>query len=457
VSKPYSKDGNIFTFGVHGTENTPDNIRQVSGRISQELGKTTDGANLWDNGFDWRARQGGRGHPAPGTAHLHNGVDDRRMAAERLEDYVVNRVVNAAANNRIAKGEPLVVNLVGFSHGGNVSLQAAAGIAEELKERGFKNVAIHVNTLSTPAYNQQTGHPNWGWAHRNESLPNPENPANVRRQVEALGVRFAHTHLGIEQDGVATAARGEDRYGNNGVTRQQMLPALHNDLNPVDRTVKNHGLLQDNPGYMQRAADFMEGRFNGLAPPKTRAAAETSEGIAVATANIGDRPQVGTPTLVADAQPGQRLAGIEPFRPGNGSDMLDVINDRYFNLDGRQVANPYGERMQEMLKQLETPQFSPERNRDNVAALMEAAVAGKFKLDEPIQVGVGSRDNLFAMQGNGDAANRVAVSLSDTNGAYQRFSEAVVARAQEQVQAPQVALAQAPVQETEQRRATMSV
>jgi hypothetical protein len=206
---------------------------------------------------------------------------------------------------------------------------------------------------------------------------------------------------------------------------------------------------------MQRAADFMEGRFNGLAPPKTRAAAETSEGIAVATANIGDRPQVGTPTLVADARSGQRPGEIDPFRPGNG--MLDVINDRYFNLDGRQVANPYGERMQEMLKQLETPQFSPERNRDNVAALMEAAVAGKFKLDEPIQVGLGNRDNLFAMQGNGDAANRVAVSLSDTNGAYQRFSEAVVAKVQEQVQAPQTTLAQAPVQETEQRRATISV
>ncbi len=455
MSKPYSKDGNVFTFGVHGTENTPDNIRQVSGRISQEVGKTTDGTNLWDNGFDWRARQGGRGHPMPGTAHLHNGVDDRRMAAERLEDYVVNRVVNAAANNKIAKGEPLVVNLVGFSHGGNVSLQAAAGIAEELKERGFKNVAIHVNTLSTPAYNQETGHPNWGWGHRNNSLPNPENPANVRRQVEALGVRFAHTHMGIEQDGVATAARGQDRYDNNGVTRQQMLPALHNDWNAIDRTVKNHGLLQDNPGYMQRAADFAESRFNGLAPPKTRAAADL-DGTTVATANVGDRPQVAAATLVADAQPGQRLAGTEPLRPGHGNGMLDVINDRYFNIGGNQVPNQYADRMQELMKQLESPQFTAAQNRDQAAAVLQAAIDGKFKLDEPIQAGFGKRDNLFALQGTGDAANRVAVPLAETNGAMQRFTEMVTARAQEQVSSPQI-VAQAPTQDTEQRRPAMAV
>jgi hypothetical protein len=453
MSKPYSKDGNIFTFGVHGTENTPANVRQVSGRISSEIGKTTDGENLWDNGFDWRARNA-RG-PVPGTAGLNNDVDDRRIAADRLEDYVVGRVVNAAANNRISKGEPLVINLVGFSHGGNVSFQAAEGIARGLKENGFTNVAIHVNTLSTPAYNQQTGHPNWGWGHRNESQPNPENPANVRRQVEAHGVRFAHTHLGIEQDGVATAAKGQDRYDNNGVTRQQMLPALHKDLNPVDRTVKNHGLLQDNPGYMQRAADFMESRFNGLAPPRTRAAAENLDGNAVATANVGDRPQLGTVALIADAQPGQGRAGIEPLRPANG--MLDVINDRHFNLDGKQVANPYGERMQEMLKQLETPQFSPEKNRDNVAALMEAVDAGKFKLHEPIQAGFGNRDNVYAMQGTGDAANRVSVQLAETNGAYQRFSEAVVAKAQEQVQMPQTMLAQAPIPETKERGPTIAV
>lgn len=452
MSKPYSKDGNIFTFGVHGTENTPDNIRQVSGRISSEVGKTTDGANLWDNGFDWRARNA-RG-PVPGTAGLNNDVDDRRIAADRLEDYVVGRVVNAAANNRISKGEPLVVNLVGFSHGGNVSFQAAAGIAKELKENGFTNVAIHVNTLSTPAYNQQTGHPNWGWGHRNESQPNPENPANVKRQLDALGVRFAHTHLGIDRDGVATAARADDRYTNNGVTRQQILAPLHNDQNPLDRTVKNHGLLQDNPGYMQRAADFMESRFNGLAPPRTRAAAENLDGISVATANIGDRPQIGTPTLVADAQSGQRLAGIEALRPGNG--MPDVINDRHFNIDGKQVANPYGERMQEMLKQVEAPQFSPEKNRDNVAALMEAADAGKFNLHEPIQAGFGNRGNVYAMQGVGDAANRVSVQLAETDGAYQRFSGVVVAKAQEETQMPQTVLAQATSPETKERGTTMS-
>jgi hypothetical protein len=456
MSKLYSKDGNIFTFGVHGTENTRDNIRAASGRISGEVGKTTDGANLWDNGFDWQARTGPRGHPAAGTAHLHNKVDDRRIAAERLEDYVVDRVVNAAANNKISKGEPLVINLVGFSHGGNVSFQAAAGIAQELKERGFTNLAIHVNTLSTPAYNQQTGHPDWGWPHRNHAQPNPESPVNVKRQLDALGVRFAHTHLGIEQDGVATAAGGRDRYDNNGVTRQQMLPALHNDLNPVDRTIKNHGLLQDNPGYMQRAADFMESRFNGLAPPRTRAAAELDGTTPVALAHNGDTPRPTTTNPLSDTSSRQMLAGIEPLRPGNGNTMLDVINDRYFNIGGNQVPNQYADRMQELVKQLESPQFTVAQNRDQAAAVMQAAIDGKFKLDEPIHAGFGARDNVFAMQGTGDAANRVAVPLAETNGAMQRFTEMVTARAQEQVSSPQI-VAQAPTQDTEQRRPTMAV
>lgn len=84
MSDPYAKDAQIFTFGVHGTINTPENVREVTQRISAAVGRTTEGANLWDNGFDWRARMTCPQPPYPGqsTRQRSNSTDRRHPATE---------------------------------------------------------------------------------------------------------------------------------------------------------------------------------------------------------------------------------------------------------------------------------------------------------------------------------------------------------------------------------------
>lgn len=275
MSRPYDNDAQIFTFGVHGTLNTRDDVRGVAGDVSVAVGRTTNGANLFDNGFDWRARERvvefwdedlGRNRQLrtsePGTAHQTNTEQDRGIASQRLAAHVLQQVDNAIERGTLDRDKPLTINLVGFSHGGNVAIQASDDIARGLRERGIES-AIHLTTLSTPAYN------NGG----------PEDPATARQQVQAQGVNFAHSHFAVQRDGVVDLARGDDVY-NNGFTRNTQYPAVSgHDI------VANHGATQ-NPGaenYRDEISETMRRTFNGLAPGRTRAEGES--GIEVATAD----------------------------------------------------------------------------------------------------------------------------------------------------------------------------
>jgi hypothetical protein len=264
MSDPYSKDGQIFTFGVHGTNNTPDNVRQVTQRISAAVGETTNGANLWDNGFDWRARnetvmrpqfdpygnyigEVPTSQPVAGTSHQMNGTNDREIASGRLAAHVLQQVDNAIERGALDPNKPLTINLVGFSHGGNVSILAADEISEGLKQRGIDS-AIHVTTLSTPAYTR-----------------GPENPDTARDLVQADGVKFAHTHFNTPGDGVIRLAVGNANY-NTEVTRNYNFREAPFGLDGLS----NHGAVQNVPEMMDAAAAVMRQRFNGLAPAQQR-------------------------------------------------------------------------------------------------------------------------------------------------------------------------------------------
>jgi hypothetical protein len=236
MSDPYSKDGQIFTFGVHGTNNGPDNVREVTQRISASVGETTNGANLWDNGFNWQDRSG-----------TFNQTRDRREASQELATHVLNQIDNAIERGTLDRDKPLTVNLVGFSHGGNVAILASDEISQGLRDRGI-NGAIHLTTLSTPAYT-------WG----------DENPLRAREQVQADGIKFAHTHFNTPGDGVIRGAAGNDNY-RNGFTRDVNFREAPFGLNGV----ANHGAVQDVPEMMDAAAFEMRRRFNGLAPAQER-------------------------------------------------------------------------------------------------------------------------------------------------------------------------------------------
>ena len=79
-----------------------------------------------NTGFDWSNRNG-----------TFNTVLDRSAAAADLAEYVIKNHV---------KGEP--VTLIGYSHGGNVALQAAPLIYKALGEK------VNIISMSTPASNE---------------------------------------------------------------------------------------------------------------------------------------------------------------------------------------------------------------------------------------------------------------------------------------------------------------
>lgn len=348
MSDPYSKDAQIFTFGIHGTNNDTGNIREVARRISVAVGETTDGANLFDNGFSWKAQHTvGRNHPVAGTAHLTNGTSDREIASQRFAAHVLQQVDKAIERGTLDRDKPLTINLVGFSHGGNVAILASDEISEGLKRRGIES-AIHLTTLSTPAYT-------WG----NES------PTRARELVQADGVKFAHTHFSTPGDRVITLASGNANY-DNGFTRDINFNRGVSNFDGV----ANHGAVQDRGEYMDVAASVMRQRFNGLAPAQRRA-------------DAGDTIQ---------------LAGISPAAQGNANVNWDAFN-----------KSPAIQQIATALDK-EIPTIGKDNlNPSMLAVLAEKTIAKNFNVDN-VSLSTDQQTVFLSDRAKGDpTANVVAV------------------------------------------------
>jgi hypothetical protein len=474
MSRLYGPETQYFTFGVHGTNNEPSNVRNLAAAVSAAAGNANGPGvpNLFDNGFSWKSQSHIEDRydpatgltkpvltPVKGTAHLGNNEEDRGIAADKLANHVLGQIKRAVAEGKLDPNEPLVVNLAGFSYGGTVSLEASPKVAEGLEKMGFKQAGIHVGTFSTPA--QYNG--------------SKEDPDVVKRQVEAHGVKFAHSHMGIKGDGVADHLAGRDyEYKNTDVTRQRILPAPSNG---IEKTTENHGLLQDNPIYIQEAKGFMESRFRGLAPAKSRADAGDSEGISVAMAKESDKSQGSdAKSIVGEGSAAKLSAGAERVeqialangskpasgfedinynfmigrngppladsvdnrlqRPSTGDPMLDVINDRYFNIDSRLAQNPHAGILNKIMDSVQSPELTPHKNLDVAAYLVEKASAQFDPNKEGVVAGHGKNGNIYLADGVGDTAKVVAVNIRDTNidGAAERLVKATIAQAPDQTQ-----------------------
>jgi hypothetical protein len=122
------------------------------------------------------------------NAPLTNKESDRKDAAEKLVQHIWDVRAEMIKNGKISDQEP--ITLVGYSHGGNVAIQAA----EMLKEK--YDARVNLITLSTPAY---TG---------KGDAENPTQNDNIHQHYQ-----FVH-----QNDEVTTFwARGSQTY-NNGKT-----------------------------------------------------------------------------------------------------------------------------------------------------------------------------------------------------------------------------------------------
>lgn len=231
--RPYGADAQIYTFGIHGTENNPSNVKNITNIIRQELDYTTKGASLADSSFDWTSR-----------SHLTHRTPQREEASWDLTKHVVGKIKEAINNGSLDPNKALTVNLAGFSHGGNVALLASDDIAHKLKadpQTANMRIAMHVTTLSTPAYTEGT-----------------ESPDTAKSKMPK-GVKFDHTHFSTTGDPVAGLGSGHSNYWSNTTHNVPQLPAVA----PIGHTA-NHGALQDDYPTMDSAAQRLSERFNGL-------------------------------------------------------------------------------------------------------------------------------------------------------------------------------------------------
>ena len=161
----------LEAFVIHGTNETVPRFNQDAlNQMKRITGNTTT-----DVGFSWGSRAG--------TFNSRN--DERKVSANELVAYIEQQRAALMKNGVISKNEP--ISLVGYSHGGNVAIQAAAILNEKY------DIKVNLLTISTPAYNSET------------SIPNIEDPASNK------GIN-AHTHISHEKDGVVKIAGGNHAY-----------------------------------------------------------------------------------------------------------------------------------------------------------------------------------------------------------------------------------------------------
>ena len=170
----------LEVFLIHGTNMSsaknmfnPDAIKQI-----ERIGGNT----YTDDGYSWGSRSG----------TFNDRCTARKISADELVKYVVDTRKQLMTDGKIKGDEP--ITLFGYSHGGNIAIQAAEEI---YKQTGVK---VQIITYATPAYNDGS----------------TEDPA-------AQDGISKHIHFYSEGDGVDVLAGGDETY-NNGTSVNYKIP-----------------------------------------------------------------------------------------------------------------------------------------------------------------------------------------------------------------------------------------
>ncbi len=210
----------LEAFFIHGTTSSPDRWNPKS--VSTLMGLTNNKTAI--KTFSWEDLDG-----------LRNNSNDRYEAAKRLVEHIkANRV----------EGEE--VTLIGHSHGGNVSIQAAKLFYQETGER------VNLITIATPAYN----------------TPKDGNPL-MEDPNTALGKKsiFHHLQLFNEIDGVQGGLAGEDRFnlwGGDGTYIRTSGMIDVSDYYKSYEWLDAHSFDVEHPESIQKAID--NGQISPLRP-----------------------------------------------------------------------------------------------------------------------------------------------------------------------------------------------
>jgi hypothetical protein len=395
--KPYGEDTQVLVVSVHGTINNPRDVRPIANMIGRSLEDNYSGRVVTNTNFTWDANAGNNG-------------DSRGVASGQLSRHVMRELNDAYRTGTLDPNKPLVVQLVGFSHGGNVALQAADDISEALRRQSESrgrplNAAIHVATLSTPAYQD-------GTAGRGAQ---GEDPRFAAARVSEDGVRFAHSHVHVRGDSVVTTvAGGSSTYaeiGQGGVTRNLILPQLNWNL------VDNHGAPQNSAEHMRRTADFIDTRHQGLAPNNNN--------------RISDAGQPGD---------SKTALALETDTTRNMTATVSTTDAKHIQrtlVDGSPELN---RQFAQALQAIETT--NAPNTRDLAASAVQViSQAPGYKIDQDISIVQSKNGGFIVSQGEGATAINLAVPQAK-QGDFERISTQMA-----QQPPTQLALGQAEKQE----------
>ena len=152
---------------------------------------------------------------------------ERYFSSIKLITHVVILRQNLIKNDVISKNEP--ITLVGYSHGGNVALQALDKISK------IFGVKINLVTIATPAYNDG-------------SSEDPKTKKGINK----------HVHVYSEYDGVDFFAGGDEIYKNNFTINLRIDPQEGIENEGWKDTHSNLGNKKTNSGIGKLLNNFKE-------------------------------------------------------------------------------------------------------------------------------------------------------------------------------------------------------
>ncbi len=193
----------LEVFLIHGTEQSNSNM--YDNKTVKQF-ERVGGNTITNNSFSWGKY----------SSLWNNRNKYRNKAAESLVNHVINARTVLEMQGFDVKNEP--ITLVGYSHGGNVAIQAADKIFE------LTGIKVNIITVATPAYNDK-------------SVEDPTTHEGISR----------HIHLFSEADGVDAMAGGDETYNNKSTVNYKIGEKYIPNEGSIT-THKNIGNINKNSG-----------------------------------------------------------------------------------------------------------------------------------------------------------------------------------------------------------------
>ena len=169
----------LEAFIIHGTQQTKTGIK-FDKDAKAELMRIAGNTKIND-AFRW-------------DAPIYNSVHWRATAAGELAKYIYDTRSAMMKSGEITEDEG--ISLIGYSHGGNVSIQAAQILSDQY------GIKVNIITVSTPAYNSTFNVDNDGYMFGNQE--DPQGNDGINKQ----------THMVHKNDDVIDIAGGDVKYSN---------------------------------------------------------------------------------------------------------------------------------------------------------------------------------------------------------------------------------------------------